>query len=131
MNKEGEVTSGVSMDQNSDEVTANVDERDKVDESVNVMETMRDDTVSVNAPVEDTVSSPNLNTHSKTASGNCVNVDDSSYVNDEVNKEKFTYAKILKKDVNNFTKELVFIAPSVNKDGEETVVFDEEIVQKK
>lgn len=43
---------------------------------------------------------------------------------------KHTYANMVKNDMNNVNKNLIFIAPKLSEEGIETVVFDEEIVNK-
>ncbi|PWA51414.1 hypothetical protein CTI12_AA464290 [Artemisia annua] len=84
---------------------------------VNEVQTDAIDTGSGAASGRKSVSDTNPTNQSNDCSvnvNNCANDMDSS--------DKNSYAKVLKKDANTCINELVYIAPSMNKDGEETVV---------
>ncbi|PWA51380.1 hypothetical protein CTI12_AA463630 [Artemisia annua] len=143
MNKKGKVIGGDSVVLNDKEGTV---ELETMSMPVNIEQTAgggggmeqggvggRDEQGPGKLAMDSNVSTPSLVNQSQVTSTNCENNVGSSEMNKDEganNNENNTYAKMLKKDVNNVHKELVYIAPNVNKDGEETVVFYEEIVQK-
>ncbi|PWA51515.1 hypothetical protein CTI12_AA464830 [Artemisia annua] len=66
-----------------------------------------------------------------------IDVDNGTEVKNDCDMNKVTvdktgksYAKMVTKDTITVTKNLMFIAPKVNENGEETILFDEDIVKK-
>ncbi|PWA68705.1 Caffeate O-methyltransferase (COMT) family [Artemisia annua] len=103
-----------------------LNDKDEIVETVDVSVTVNSDQIggdeqsSEQEAMESNVSTPSpVKTHetstSKSASSSALNKDV------DTNNEHNTYAKMLKKDVNALNKELVYIAPNVNKDATASV----------
>lgn len=131
MRKEDETIESGGKKVNEDDRDDEVETRDKDSESGNSELSGKTVNGAEGFAMGNTVSTSNTDNQCKTDSVDCGNVDvccDLNKDENSKNKDNVTYAKMLKKDSVN--QDLVYIAPNVNKDGEETVVFDEEIVQK-